>query len=186
MGIGSEWTQQLEELNMKLHRHVLFPILLTISACGTMPEERAASGAGIGAATGAIVGAVTSLAVGPGALIGALGGGLVGAMTNKDQVNMGEPVWKQGRTSANSEAPAELPAKATPVPGPDRETVAGIQRRLNYLGYKPGPVDGIYGRQTAQAIRAFQKDHGLEVDGQISTALADRMLLAPRNPAFSI
>jgi len=170
---------------MKLKRHALLPVLLTISACGTMPEERAISGAGIGAASGAIVGAVTSLAVGPGALIGALGGGLVGALTDKDQVNMGDPAWKQGSTGANKPAPAPI-ARAAPAPAPDRETVAGIQSRLSYLGYNPGPVDGIYGKQTARAIRAFQKDHGLEVDGQISTSLEDHVMVAPKAGAYSI
>ena len=171
---------------MKLQRHALLPILLAISACGTMPEERAISGAGIGAASGAILGAVTSLAVGPGAVIGALGGGLVGALTDKDQVNMGDPAWKQGRTGMNMKAPANPPAKAAPVPGPDRETVAGIQSRLSYLGYNPGPVDGIYGKQTARAIRTFQKDQGLQVDGQISTALQERISAAPKAGAYSI
>ncbi len=172
---------------MRLNRHALLPVLLTISACGTMPEERAISGAGIGAASGAIVGAVTSLAVGPGALIGALGGGLVGALTNKDQVNMGKPVWKQGQTGANAGVPVESVAKAPAAPaGPDPKTVANIQSRLSYLGYNPGPVDGIYGKQTARAIRAFQKDHGLTVDGQVSTALEDRIQLAPKAGSFSI
>lgn len=171
---------------MKLQRHALLPILLAVSACGTMPEERAASGAGIGAASGAILGAVTSLAVGPAALVGALGGGLVGALTDREQVNMGEPVWKQGRTSANTVTPEGSPAKATPARGPDPETVAGIQSRLSYLGYNPGPADGIYGKRTARAIRAFQKDHGLQVDGQITTALEDRILVAPKAGAFSI
>jgi len=172
---------------MKLNRHTLLPVLLTISACGTMPEERAISGAGIGAASGAIMGAVTSLAVGPGALIGALGGGLVGALTNKDQVNMGEPVWKRGQTGTKSAVPVESVTKEPPVAaGPDPETVANIQSRLSYLGYNPGPVDGIYGKRTARAIRAFQMDHGLKVDGQVSTALEDRIQVAPKAGAYSI
>ncbi|MBD3298718.1 MAG: hypothetical protein GF341_08695 [candidate division Zixibacteria bacterium] len=42
-----------------------------------------------------------------------------------------------------------------------------IQSILKDLGgpYDPGPVDGIYGPKTTQAVRNFQGDHGLAVDG---------------------
>src|SRR3954451_22904769 len=40
-----------------------------------------------------------------------------------------------------------------------------VQERLTALGYAPGPIDGAYGPTTAAAVRAFQRDHGLEVDG---------------------
>jgi Putative peptidoglycan binding domain/CHAP domain len=43
--------------------------------------------------------------------------------------------------------------------------VAAIQKKLTTLGYAPGPTDGIYGVATAGAVRAFQRDHKLEVDG---------------------
>lgn len=40
-----------------------------------------------------------------------------------------------------------------------------LQTRLNKLGYDCGKVDGILGRKTAEAIRKFQKDMNLVVDG---------------------
>lgn len=40
-----------------------------------------------------------------------------------------------------------------------------IQIALAALGYRTGPIDGIFGPQTAAAIRAFQSDNGLPVDG---------------------
>lgn len=43
-------------------------------------------------------------------------------------------------------------------------TVLEIQTLLAQLGYRPGPLDGVWGRQTASAVREFQHDHGLEVD----------------------
>ena len=58
------------------------------------------------------------------------------------------------------------------VVGTPREPAAGrgrmvrIQQTLHELGYDPGPVDGIYGRRTGAAIRRFQQDHGLPVDGR--------------------
>jgi TPR repeat protein/S1-C subfamily serine protease len=46
-----------------------------------------------------------------------------------------------------------------------------IQWQLTGLGYDPGPADGIIGPKTRAAIRAFQSDVGLPVDGEISDAL---------------
>jgi hypothetical protein len=45
------------------------------------------------------------------------------------------------------------------------DTAAGIQARLNNLGYDSGEVDGVIGPRTKSAIRAFQKDESLTVDG---------------------
>ena len=55
-------------------------------------------------------------------------------------------------------------------------TIREIQTALAKAGYLPGPIDGVWGRQTATALRAFQKDKGLAVDGiagpQTTAALA--------------
>jgi hypothetical protein len=50
-------------------------------------------------------------------------------------------------------------------------TVTLIQRALAQNGYDPGPADGLMGMRTRQAIRKFQQDHGLKVDGESSVAL---------------
>ena len=36
---------------------------------------------------------------------------------------------------------------------------------LNNLGYDTGGVDGIFGRKTRSAVKAFQKANGLKADG---------------------
>ena len=41
----------------------------------------------------------------------------------------------------------------------------GVQARLNNLGYNTGPVDGIVGPRTTDAIREFQEKYSLTVDG---------------------
>ena len=46
-----------------------------------------------------------------------------------------------------------------------------VQDQLTRLGYSPGPVDGVIGPQTQDAIVDFQNDHHLPVTGQIDTAL---------------
>jgi peptidoglycan hydrolase-like protein with peptidoglycan-binding domain/DNA-binding CsgD family transcriptional regulator len=50
------------------------------------------------------------------------------------------------------------------LPGGSGE-VRAIQRRLGALGFRPGPVDGRFGAQTEEAVLAFQRRHGLSVDG---------------------
>ncbi len=63
-------------------------VLLSLSACGSSPGCRAATGAGIGAAGGAVVGALTGAPL-AGALIGGAGGAAVGGLTSPSQVNAG-------------------------------------------------------------------------------------------------
>lgn len=43
--------------------------------------------------------------------------------------------------------------------------VRDLQRRLRDLGYEVGPVDGVFGPLTDNAVRAFQRDSGSTVDG---------------------
>lgn len=45
------------------------------------------------------------------------------------------------------------------------DEVVKIQTRLKQWGYLKGNVDGIYGRQTEEAVRYFQRKNGLKVDG---------------------
>lgn len=44
-------------------------------------------------------------------------------------------------------------------------TIAEIQKALAARGHDPGNIDGIWGRRTANAVRAFQEANGLLVDG---------------------
>jgi outer membrane protein len=43
-----------------------------------------------------------------------------------------------------------------------------IQSKLKSLGYNPGPVDGIWGPKTEEAVKAFQYDSGLAATGRIN------------------
>lgn len=49
-----------------------------------------------------------------------------------------------------------------PMRGDD---VAALQERLLELGYDADRADGVFGRQTESALRSFQRDYGLLVDG---------------------
>jgi peptidoglycan hydrolase-like protein with peptidoglycan-binding domain len=56
-----------------------------------------------------------------------------------------------------------------------RDITLGVQNELVALGYNPGSVDGISGRQTQEAIRAYQYQHGLPVDGVVTQKLLDHL-----------
>ncbi|OLN33969.1 spore cortex-lytic enzyme [Desulfosporosinus metallidurans] len=47
--------------------------------------------------------------------------------------------------------------------------VKELQSKLAQLGYGVGTVDGKFGAKTESAVRNFQKDHGLRVDGLAGT-----------------
>jgi N-acetylmuramoyl-L-alanine amidase len=51
---------------------------------------------------------------------------------------------------------------ASPLTGDD---VFALQERLLELGYDSGRADGVFGRQTEQALRGFQRDYGMSPDG---------------------
>ena len=77
-------------------RHLLATVALAaLCGCGSMPGERAVSGAAIGAGAGAVLGTVTGMGPGTGAAIGAATGAAVGGLTTKKQINLGRPVWNQ-------------------------------------------------------------------------------------------
>lgn len=78
------------------------------------------------------------------------------------------------QTPTPDQEPVFVPA------GPTREEVKAIQSDLVELGYDPGLPDGIAGPLTTEAIKAYQKDAGLEPDGRITQLLAFSLAAAPR------
>ena len=57
------------------------------------------------------------------------------------------------------------------------QAVRLVQRHLNGLGFDCGPVDGVFGRQTAAAVRAYQRSVGLKSDGVVGKHTWARMFL---------
>jgi peptidoglycan hydrolase-like protein with peptidoglycan-binding domain len=57
---------------------------------------------------------------------------------------MAEPILKKGSTD---------PA------------VRDLQEALKALGHDPGPIDGVFGAKTESAVKAFQQQRGITVDG---------------------
>ena len=50
-----------------------------------------------------------------------------------------------------------------------------IQQALLQAGYYKGTIDGIKGSKTRQAIRAFQNDNGLKVDGKVGSKTWEKL-----------
>lgn len=68
--------------------------------------------------------------------------------------------------------------------GDQGQEIELIQKRLLALGYQVGAADGDFGPATEAAVKAFQKDKGLAVDGIVGAATY-RELLGRDIPAVS-
>ena len=75
----------------------------------------------------------------------------------------GQRAWRPGAAPEAVHAPpaasASTPAAEAGPPPP--RAIREAQALLGALGYRPGPADGIWGRRTGEAYRAFLRDAGL-------------------------
>ena len=67
-------------------------------------------------------------------------------------------------TETTTAAPAAAPE--APAPGFHVDPIQ-LQKALAKAGYFHGKVDGIIGKRTRTAVRAFQQANGLHVDGRV-------------------
>lgn len=65
-------------------------------------------------------------------------------------------------------------------------TVKQIQCLLTYLGYEPGVIDGVMGRNTQAAVRRFQTDYGLTADGDPGAATQKMLIGAVAGTAVKV
>jgi hypothetical protein len=115
--------------------------------------ERGIQGGVVGAIIGGVVGG------GRGAGTGAAIGAGIGVLSGAAEAN------------ARSRAYYGPPGSG---PGP-HNLVFDTQASLANLGYDPGPVDGVMGQRTAEAISQYQYTNRLPVTGQPSPQLLDYM-----------
>nr|WP_275298119.1 peptidoglycan-binding protein [Halomonas campisalis] len=94
----------------------------------------------------------------------------------------------EAQQTARAWQPRATPSRLAPEPSPrveiltDRQRVADVQRELNRLGYDAGPVDGLMGTRSRNAIRTYQGSVGLAQDGQATTALLARLRQTEQAP----
>ncbi|MBO8171938.1 MAG: spore cortex-lytic enzyme [Bacillaceae bacterium] len=65
---------------------------------------------------------------------------------------------------------AQAVSPSTLYDGSTGGDVWDLQYRLSLLGYYQAKLDGVMGWQTVQAVRHFQRDYGLTVDGIVGPA----------------
>ena len=86
-----------------------------------------------------------------------------------------EYLTMEGIAALDREYQSAQAAAAKPAVESRPATVRNVQDGLTQLGYKPGPVDGMMGKKTANAIKAFQRDVDMPADGKVSDALMRRI-----------
>lgn len=70
-------------------------LCLFVAGCGTSKTDRALSGGALGAGAGAAGAAVTGGNPMTGAILGGAAGAAAGAVTDKDDIDLGDPVWRR-------------------------------------------------------------------------------------------
>jgi peptidoglycan hydrolase-like protein with peptidoglycan-binding domain len=113
-----------------------------------------------------------------GILGGAAGAGIGGALGGGKGAAIGGVLGLGlGALGANklSQPKAEQPAAAPTYQQGQRDLTFAVQNELLALGYDPGPADGVSGRRTQEAIRAYQYRFRLPIDGVASRPLLDHM-----------
>ena len=56
-----------------------------------------------------------------------------------------------------------------------REDVKSVQEALKGKGNDPGPIDGVMGARTQQALRAFQRAQNIQTSGQLDSSTASAL-----------
>ncbi|PJB72538.1 MAG: hypothetical protein CO093_02740 [Alphaproteobacteria bacterium CG_4_9_14_3_um_filter_47_13] len=79
---------------MFLRPIVIISLCLFVAGCGSTKTDRALSGGALGAGAGAVGGAITGGSPVTGAVIGGAAGAAAGALTDKDDINLGDPAWR--------------------------------------------------------------------------------------------
>lgn len=84
------------------------------------------------------------------------------------------------------EEPAPRTVTVEPASGTMRVYALTVQQELANRGYRPGPVDGIVGRRTREAIRRYERDNGLPVTGRVTLELVNHIrLISGAQPAYT-
>lgn len=89
-----------------------------------------------------------------------MGGGEAGQQTSSAPYPSASQASDQQSSGGGS-------AQAQQAVSPD--LIRNVQRTLSQRGYDAGPVDGIYGESTQQALSNFQRDQRLDSSGQLDS-----------------
>jgi|GEM_PF-1121384 len=96
----------------------------------------------------------------------------IAAAAIQEIVEYDNPSYSAKPSTPHTVIPSYVIKPTTPVKSngskkPSKELTREAQQLLTDLGYNPGPIDGDYGRRTATAVKAFQRDAGIAQDSWI-------------------
>ena len=81
---------------------------------------------------------------------------------------------------------AKGPATPAQALGERSGAVKATEKLLKKMGYPVGRVDGLFDRRTEAAVKAYEKKHHLEVDGQVSTGNLKSIQKASRRAGLGV
>ena len=88
-----------------------------------------------------------------------------------------DPSAKASATAPATAAPTATPQGSLKL-GSQGDEVRNVQKKLKELGFYKGTVDGDFGEGTEKAVKAFQKQYGLTVDGKVGNATLAKLAAA--------
>jgi peptidoglycan hydrolase-like protein with peptidoglycan-binding domain len=74
---------------------------------------------------------------------------------------------------------------ASHTPALSRDDVRQAQHRLRAKGFYDGPVDGVIGPQTTEALRRYQRRSGLAETAELDAPTQERLVGAPTDAGSS-
>jgi peptidoglycan hydrolase-like protein with peptidoglycan-binding domain len=147
---------------------------LLTAACGTNTQQRSASGGLTGLGVGALVGGPVGAAVG--GAVGAAGGW---AMPEGADTLAMNAIHKEKTVASGALNEIGLGSASSGSSQASRgRLVRDAQNELQREGLYRGPVDGILGPETRQAIAAYQAREGLQQTATLDQDTLQRMNLA--------
>ena len=99
-----------------------------------------------------------------------------------------EPIADDNLPSENDGFPADTGWHSTVRRGDKGQDVIYLQTMLYKLGYDIGPdgIDGDFGKNTERAVKEFQRDHGLVVDGVAGPMTYDALSKAEKQKTYTV
>jgi lipoprotein-anchoring transpeptidase ErfK/SrfK len=85
-------------------------------------------------------------------------------------------IWLTMTTAALAQVPAAAPGEQdSDGAAPPVSRILAAQIMLDRVGFSPGEIDGLAGKNLRRAVEAFQRSHNLPVTGRMDDATARRL-----------
>ena len=95
--------------------------------------------------------------------------GSSGSATQQDQQRPKGAESSTGRSSMDSMKPSSASGQWSAA------DVKSVQEALKNKGHDPGPIDGVMGARTQQALRSFQRAQNIQTSGQLDSGTASAL-----------